>query len=109
MPDVTLTVPVAVNRCAGGFRLSPAAAHELARRKGIPLREEDGFLLAGDGYGRIEELVRRDDPDLVAIVRRMGPAAGASGTDIRVVEVMVEIEVTDSHGLEDVHVHGRIA
>lgn len=107
--DIELRVTMVVNRCAGGFGLSAEAAHALAARKGLrlvrPIPGEE-FLVVEGGHERIEDTLRRDDADLVAVVRAMGAAANGRSADLRVVEVPVHVDVEDSDGLEEVNVWG---
>lgn len=107
MPDVRFTRKVVINRCFGGFGMSAEAAHELATRKGWALREDNGFLLVGEGYDQPHELVSRDDPDLVDIVEKMGKAASAQGADLRIVEVVLNVDIESTDGLERIHVWGQ--
>lgn len=106
-PAATLTL--VLNRCAGGFRLSRAAALALAGRKGLelypPVPGEDFLAVRGRDVP-IEECIHRDDPDLVAVVRGMGAAANGPCSDLRVVEVPVHVEIDGHDGLEEVNVYG---
>jgi len=106
MPDTEFKSLVVLNRCPGRFGLSRDAAFRLAEIKGVRLREEDGFLYVGDTYDRIEETVRRDDVDLLTVVAQMGEAAGASGTNLRIMEVYVSIDIESRDGYETANVSG---
>lgn len=106
MTDPVYVVEVVLNRCSGGFALSDAAAREIARRKRVELREAEGFLFVGDDL--FAATLRRDDPDLVDVVREMGAEASGAAADLRVCEVAVEVSVENSFGLEDAHVAGHV-
>jgi hypothetical protein len=107
MIEIGLGVTLVIDR-GGGYALSPQAAAELARRKSL--------TLAGDGSGgsmvdasgvRIEDLVERNDPDLVAVVRAMGAAASGPGADLRVVEVPIRVGIEREASGEEVSVWGE--
>jgi hypothetical protein len=74
MPErIERRVRIVTNALGGGYGLSDAATRELARRKGIALREEAGRLFVGaEGYDRLSEIVPRDDADLVAVEDNRG-------------------------------------
>lgn len=97
-----------LNRAHSGFRLSRAAALEIARRHGITLVETEGFLFIKGTTDTIESSLARNDEHLVEVVREMGDAAGAAGARLRVVEVDCTIEVTEDEGFEDVSVYGGL-
>lgn len=103
MSNIQFQVPMVINADHGGYGLSRAASVEVARRKGLPTREEGGGLFVGAGWETVASTVRRDDPDLVAVVREMGAAAGR---DLKVVEVTVCIDIEDHDGRETVRVSG---
>ena len=96
MPTISETVfPMVVHKAYGGYGLSRAASEEVARRKGMQTRVEDGFLYVGDGYDSVADTVPRHDPDLVAVVREMGEAAGKN---LKVVNVSVTISIEERDG-----------
>lgn len=109
MSEPALTLDMVINRCSGGYRLSPAAARALAARKGLelyaPVEGEELLFVRGQDR-EIERCLRRDDPDLVAVVREMGRAANGHSAELRVVRVPIHVEVEDSDGLEEVTVYG---
>jgi len=107
MPDIRFTRKLVINRCFGGFGLSRDAAYELARRKGWTLREEDGYILVGDGHDQVDDLVSRDDPDLIDVVETMGRAASGVSADLRVVEVVLNVDILNTDGREKVRVWGQ--
>lgn len=94
------------NACFGGFGLSRPAQIELAKRKGIELEEQDGFLVVKGTWELIHNYVKRNDPDLVAVVEEMGEAANGSSSKLRVETVTVEIDFHNHDGLETVKVYG---
>jgi len=97
MPErIERTVRIVTNVRGGGFGLSAAATREIARRKGIVLREEIGRLFVGaEGYDRLEHVLARDDADLVAVVTEMGPAADGEHARLRVGTYRFVAEVTE--------------
>jgi hypothetical protein len=107
--DIIFTREVVIHGSFGGFLLSDEAKRELARRKGWTLHEADGYLSVeheGRHYG-VEDFIRRDDADLIDIVRTMGKAAGKNdSTDLRIITVEVNIDIESHDGREDVHVWG---
>lgn len=110
-----LTVLVAVNQAHSGFRLSTEAARLICERKGIPLHfyPEDSL---GEGYNHyvgpngesIEQVYGRRDPDLIAVIRELGPErAGIRGTALRIISLRIEIEIADDNGYDRVHAYGH--
>lgn len=63
---------VVINTCFGGFSLSGEAVAAISARKNADV----------DEYA-----IPRDDKDLVAVVREMGPAARGSFAALKIVEV----------------------
>lgn len=98
------TVRIVTNVRGGGFGLSPAAAREIARRKGLVLREEmDRLFVGAEGYDRLEHVLARDDADLVAVVEEMGEAADGPSARLVVGTYRLVAEVTeDEAGRESV-------
>lgn len=96
-----MTVPMVINGSFGSYSLTRAASVEVARRKGWTLRE-DRFV-GDEGYNVVDDLVGRHDPDLVAVVREMGEAAGHG---LKVVEVAISVEVYEVDGKEYVRAEG---
>ena len=102
MTEISMTIPVVINTNYGGYSLSNEASLELARRKGIQTRE-DGLVFVGTGYETVAVVVPRNDHDLIAVVREMGERAGS---DLKVVDVTVNIELESYDGKERVRVSG---
>ena len=94
-------VRLVTNDRVGGYSLSEAAAREIARRKGLMLREEAGHLFVGEGYDRLEQVLSREDPDLLAVVEDMGDAASGWGARLKVGEYVLVAEVQDGHAGEE--------
>ncbi len=107
MKNIEYDMAIVVNECYGGFRLSDAAAQELAKRKGKTLIPLDRFFLVEKESGRlIEETVPRNDPDLIAIVQSFGSAASGAGAKLVVRNITIVVEIVDYHdGHERVEVH----
>lgn len=80
---------VVINRCFGGFGLSPAAYKELGL-------EWDGFGFAYDKD--------RANPALVNVVEKLGEKANGAYADLCIVEIppRVKWEITDYDGYEQV-------
>lgn len=109
MSTITIVREVVVNECYGGFGLSVAASVEIAKRHGfilVPHPEFRGYLVKEGTDQTVEELIPRDDPHLVAVVREMGKKASGSCADLCVRRVEIEIEFPDHDGYERVSVHG---
>ena len=98
-----ITISMVINTNYGCYRLSLEASKEIARRKGMLTREENGYLYVENSNDTVDYVVPRNDPDLVAVVREMGEKAGA---DIKVVEVAVDIDIESHDGKETVSVSG---
>jgi hypothetical protein len=82
---------IVINQCFGGFGLSKRAFEALG--------------LEWDGYGYLkDDWERRDDPALVEVVERLGPAASGPLARLVVVEIPddVEWEIDDSNGMETI-------
>ena len=88
-------IKIVINRCFGGFSLSKAAYEELG--------------LEWDDYGFAYN-DNRTDPNLVACVEKLGPAANGDFADLGVIEIPddVEYEITEYDGLEKVEEKHRI-
>ena len=70
---------IVINTKHGGFCLSEQASRLFAQRTGIT-------------YDRPCNLIARDDPVLVAIVRELGADANGDYGDLKIVEVPYEVE-----------------
>ena len=83
---------VVINRCFGGFGLSRDALQAL-------------------GYGDNEyPTIERNDPRLVAVVEKMGPASYGMCAALRVVEIPddVDWQIDEYDGLETIHEAHRV-
>ncbi len=104
MSDFQVPVTIVLNRAPGGFSLSPEAARELARRKGIALVEtEHGPVMPS--YERLECILARNDIDLVSVVLEMGKAANGPSADLHVVIVPIQVDIESDDGREQVNVY----
>lgn len=107
MPDITpITMQVVINKRFGGYGLSRAASLAVAERKGLTLRAENDSLCVGETFLSVADLVPRNDPDLVAVVREMGEAANGPSAQLAIVNIGIEIEIENYDGKETVHVNG---
>lgn len=106
MSDVTINVPMVINKCYGGFSLSRAASEEIARRKGLKTRIENNFLYVGDDYDAVENVVPRNDPDLIDVVHEMGHKANGECSKLAIVNVEVSLSIDSYDGKEKVVVSG---
>lgn len=81
---------IVINRCFGGYSLSPAAYRELG--------------LEWDGYGFAEDLAR-NDPRLVACLEKLGSAVNGEHARLVVIDIPdgVEWEIDDYDGNEKIN------
>ena len=109
-----------INRCFGGFGLSPAA---VLRGRAISGDPKWGPVLPGETYddGSVSPPSRlldkhqpyreanRSDPTLVAVVEEMGAAASGELAKLVVIEIPdgVEYDIDDYDGMESVHEQHR--
>lgn len=111
---------VAINRCYGGFGLSPAAFEKILERKGIDyektpakhaFRDNDSdYWLAGqvgenDGYlSDYDFCQNRSDPDLIAVIEELGEEAWGWAAEIAIVDVPDDVKwhIDEYDGLEHV-------
>lgn len=100
--DLEFNTSIVINRCYGGFNLSEKAARELAALKGYTMIREDGFLCEEKTGLTLERLVRRDDPDLITVVSKLGKEASGACADLRVVPYKVVIEIANNDGMEKI-------
>lgn len=109
MVEHKIQIPMVINTCYGGFGLSFAAQEEIAKRKGLDYRIENATVRGQYVvYGEFELIsdLPRTDPDMVAVVRKLGTAANGDSAELKVVDVSIEIEVLSYDGKEKVRVHG---
>lgn len=105
---------VVINKCHGGFGLSHEAVLAYAKAKGIKLvwRDELGFRHYCTDLERVDETyfserhdIPRDDPDLVAVVEKMGKKSFGGFAELGVIEIPDNIswEINEYDGFESVH------
>jgi len=84
---------IVINRCYGGFGLSQAAKELLAQRKNVSVEE---FYVYD---------IKRDDKDLVAVVRELGAEANDSHSELVIVEIPENVKwyIDEYDGIEVVH------
>jgi hypothetical protein len=117
---------VVINSCYGGFSLSPLAISEIVKRKGrdvrffkfrdtTPLTLEqvnnedyytahyaDNLECMNLSFGSDSD---RSDPDVVAVVEKLGKAANGNCAKLGIVEIPddIEYEIHDYDGMESIH------
>ena len=107
---------VAYNACFGGFGLSDTAYEMWLDRKGIAWEKRPGtaglthYCKKGHGgkkgsglyHGGFHDL--RSDPDLIAIIEKMGDAANGMCADLQIEEVAAgnQYRIDEYDGLESV-------
>lgn len=109
---------IVVNGCFGGFSLSTEGAKEYLKRKGKTLyTESDGYITIfytspdhNDESFFDDRSVKRDDPDLVAVVRELGKKADGDCASLHVVSIPddVDWEIEEYDGSECVAETHRI-
>ena len=112
-------IKVAINRCHGGFGLSPLAMQKLLDRKGIEYwteTEESSWLGVSyyrkgmtkeDDHGYISEYELcedRSDPDLIAVIEELGEEANGWAAELAIVEIPDDVNgnwyIHDYDGME---------
>ena len=112
-------IKVAINRCYGGFGLSPLAMQKLLDRKGIEYwtETEDSSWLGvsyyrkgmtkEDDHGYISEYELcedRSDPDLIAVIEELGEEANGWAAELAIVEIPDDVNgnwyIHDYDGME---------
>ena len=104
---------IVINDCFGGFGLSNKAIKAYLKRKGIPYYEkvdrfnDTHFFTSNDNYFSSYN-IKRDDPDLVAVVKELGKKANGFCASLRIVEVPANVDWTieeydGSETVEEVH------
>lgn len=106
---------IVINKCFGGFGLSPDAMMEYGRIKGFNLIQKQnksmGYsLFYKEGIRDNEHLfseidIERTDPVLVLIVENMGGKANGKYSDLRVISIPdnIDWEIENYDGRESVH------
>lgn len=94
---------VVINVCFGGFNLSDAGTRRYAELAGLRFMDGNRFVKA-DGTPFYARYIARDDPHLVQTVREMGTAANGKYSQLKVVEIPVNVdfEVEEYDGSEKV-------
>jgi len=82
-----LTIKVVINRIHGGFDLSKEAVELYAQLKGITLQNWDESLEAYTDDAANPYMMARDDPDLIAVVEKLGEAANTWLSSLSIVEI----------------------
>ena len=128
-----------INKCYGGFGLSNEAMRMLLKRKGIEFFERessfasnDFFRVLPEEYDKLEERAiadrsdkeaveaartafisqydwKREDPDLVAVVEKLGEKANDRYAKLAIIEIPDDIDyyIDDYDGIETVHERHR--
>jgi hypothetical protein len=105
---------IVINRCHGGFGLSHEATMLYSELAKLNLKPVEGtyFKVTGfdyyidgnekDEFFWYDNRLKRDDPDLVSVVRKLGDKANSRFADLKVVEVPedVEWEIHEYDGME---------
>lgn len=112
---------VVVNTCFGGFGLSNEAFELFLTKKGIKFYKEvrfpnliesfDYYQGAPNGEDKNllsyydEDLVKRDDPILVEVVRELGEKANGYASDLKIIEIPADIGwiIDEYDGRESIH------
>jgi len=81
---------IVINRCYGGFGLSPKAIAAYAERKGL------------DAYSIVDRLEDRDDAQLIQIVEEMGQDAAGANAWLKIVSIPDDVEwiIQEYDGME---------
>jgi hypothetical protein len=89
---------VVINKCFGGFGLSELAQKEYLKRKVKKWTKKE----KADFYDRD---VDRADPDLVAVVEKLGDKANGWAADLKVVDIPDKVKyiIDDYDGVESIH------
>lgn len=105
---------IAVNQCFGGFGLSILAEIEIAKRKNFKIvfhhnydqLSNDEALALGSGFifSNLGEL-RRDDPDLVAVIKELGDNANGNCAELTIREIPDDVDwgISEYDGIETIH------
>lgn len=107
MTDIRIKMEMVINTRYGGYSLSRKAQVLLAERKGMTLVERDGWLyVEGQDYNLIYNVVPRNDPDLVQVVRELGDEANGESAKLKIVEIDIGVDLENYDGVETVKVWG---
>jgi hypothetical protein len=104
MAEIEVTFEMVINTCFGGFGLSQQAAEKIFRRKGISYTLESiGSRVYPLANGKtVDEIVARNDLDLVAVVREMGKAADGDCAKLEIKSVTVYVSTHSFDGKETI-------
>jgi len=101
---------IVINKCFGGFGLSPLAIEEYAKRKGITLYTDEGKTGQYDSRYTDKEKteffsyddIPRNDPVLIEVVETLGPKAEGAYSELKVVEIPNDVnwEIEEVDGNE---------
>ena len=93
---------IVINRCYGGFELSPVAQARFAEITGRWLNEF--------GYDAADHHVERDDIALVRVVEELDAKASTELSELAVVEIPDNVEwwIEDYDGAETIHEAHRV-
>lgn len=107
---------IVINTQFGGFGLSHEAImaySELAHLNLLASKKESSIVpyeyyldgIEEDEYYWWDNGIKRDDPDLVAVVRKLGEAADGKYAKLKIVSIPddVEWEIHDYDGVESIH------
>lgn len=72
-------IKVAINTTFGGFQLTEEASKMLNELK--------GYKALDPKYGFLPTAIPRHDPDLIEVIRKLGPRASKGSSNIIIVEV----------------------
>jgi len=95
-----MTMKIAINRCFGGFGLSPRA--EALFRRTEKVKPDDEYFSVYD--------IPRDHPILIKIIEKLGNAAWGDHSVLRIVEVPDDVNwyIEEYDGMEHVAERHRV-
>ena len=107
---------IEINKCYGGFSLSPAGCYAYARRKGITLYEDKQYSYMTIYYTQPKDEdvkftsysyfsdrdIERNDPALIETIEELGSEASGNLASLKVVEIPddVDWEIDEYDGIE---------
>lgn len=97
---------IAINRCFGGFSLSPKAMlwlEERGQKEVIKEFNQDREWVLEHGGGHS---IPRNDPLLIEVIELMGEEANGDCAKLKIVELQIDYEIHDFDGLETIQVYG---
>jgi len=116
---------IVINRCYGGFKLSPVAFKLLLLKKGIEFDETidryGSLALYKKGQPRTDEnylsqydfcdsINGRSDPDLIAVIEQLGKQAEGTSSEFKIIEIPDDVVcvITSYDGMERIEEVHRI-